>query len=79
MHLKTCQETPDIFGSVSNVTVQQHPDAEVSKAHTAILVSSTSNESLPSNQGPTQMLVTTDLTGTNELKNYYYYLCSISV
>lgn len=54
------------------MTLQQHPDAEVSKAHIAILVLTMSNESLQSNQGPTQELVTKDLTGINELKNYFY-------
>lgn len=28
--LKRCQQTPDSLGSVSNMTVQQHPDAKVS-------------------------------------------------
>ena len=77
MHLKKCQKTAESFGSVSNTTVQQHPDANVPKTHIVILVLSMSNENLPNNQGPPQMLVTTDLTGTNEVKNYY--LCSISV
>lgn len=50
VHLKGYQKTPDIFGLVSNMTVQQHPNAKPSKAHIAILILLTSNESLPSNQ-----------------------------
>lgn len=59
------------------MTLQQHPDAEVSKARIAIPVL-ISNGRLQSNQGPTQVLVTKDLAGTNELKNYHY-LCSIYI
>lgn len=44
--------TPDSFGSVSNMTVQQHPDVRVPEAYIAILVLSMSIESLPGKQGP---------------------------